>query len=132
MYVCVLGRVILNPYSWSDNETLGQHLRRSTTEIHPILSDAPHLLRELHTSPEHLLASIKMNSHPDEWSHVCMSRAYQNIIFRNKIWHSDDFGLRNFVIQKQNSGNVIPLSLNTSFVRVMGPNAGAWSRANIQ
>ena len=33
-----------------------------------------------------------------------MTRAYKNVIFRNKIMYSDDFGLRNPGIQKQNSG----------------------------
>ena len=38
-----------------------------------------------------------------------MAQVYIHVIFRNKIRHSDDFGLRKAVVQENPPGNVLPL-----------------------
>ena len=71
--------------------------------VHPNFSEAPHFLRELPTNskshPKHDINSKNQTAQPDEL--VPMAHVYtKNVIFRNELWHCDDFGLRNPVVQK--------------------------------
>ena len=64
-----------------DLQTLNGHgKRRSTIEVHPKFSEAPHL-RSSSTSPEYRL-QLKSNCIP---MNNPMAQVYQNVFFRNKI-----------------------------------------------
>ena len=67
------------------------------TEAHPIFPETPQVRTSIPLPENRLQQSsncIPMNN--------LMAHVYQNVIFPNRNWHSDDFGIRSLVIQKNN------------------------------
>ena len=88
---------------YSKQPTSSAPQRRSTIEVHPIFSEAlhfrssiPHLKTDF---SKNQIASRPIIPWPESRKHL----------FRNQDWHSDDLGSRNPVLQKQKSGDVLPL-----------------------
>ena len=65
----------------SDPQPIVRALRRSMIEVHSNFSEAPHLLKELHTSPENRLQQ-KSNCIP---KNNLMAQTIRKIVFRNSI-----------------------------------------------
>ena len=63
--------------------------RRSTIQVLPIFSKAPHLRSSI-PQPE---TDFSKNQNCIAASDP-MARVYKNILFRNQDWHSDDLGIK--------------------------------------
>ena len=74
-------------------------------EVPPKFSEAPHL----RSSIPHPKTDFSKNQIASQQIIVPWPESTKRF-FRNRDWHSDDFGSRNPVFQTQNSGNVLPLS----------------------
>ena len=84
---------------------LGQ--RRSTIEVHPKCSEAPHL----RTSPPHPKTDLsKKTQIPSRKTKNHRPRVYKSIFFRNKIGIPTILGQGSSLFRKPICGNVLPLS----------------------
>ena len=84
-------------------------LRRSTIEVHPTFSEAPHLTSSIpHPKTEF---SKSQNASRRIIPH--------GLSLQNAFFSKSRLGSRNPVFQKQNSGNVLPLSSNGSVVGII-------------
>ena len=80
------------PMQHSSNLVVGS-MRRSPVEVHPNFSEAPHS----RSSTPHPKTDLSKNQIASRRIIPCPNR---HVIFRNKICHSDDFGLWNSVVQQ--------------------------------
>ena len=80
------------------------HAGHSTIEVHPIFSEDHHLRCSI---PHPKLTSARPKLLADEKSRGPSGMRKRR--FSKQCWPSDDSGIRSFLIQKQNGGNVLPL-----------------------
>ena len=81
-------------------------LRRSTIEVHPTFSEAP----RVRSSIPHPRTDFSKNQIAS-WRIISWSESRKRFVSKSRFNRSDDLASKNPVCQKQNSGNVLPLSI---------------------